>query len=83
MNQADRIRQHVKEKHIDVARKSGAKTIKIRVGDICIEIGLKNRPPAVAGALGTNMFEQFASVKTIGHEGPYLRANTVFTYELL
>ena len=83
MNHADRIRQHVKEKHIDVARKNGVKTIKIRVGDICSEMSLKNRPPAVAGALGTNMFEQFASVKTIGHEGPDVGANTVFTYELL
>lgn len=81
--QTNRIRQYIKEKYIDPARRRGAKTIIIKAGEISTEMRIKNGQPAVAGALGANKFEMFAAVETISHEGPIMGAGTVFTFQVL
>lgn len=79
---ADDIREHVIKRHIEPARKRGAKRIKIRAGDIHREMGLKDRMPAVCGALGTQIFLDDAGVSLIDREGPSQGANVFFTFSL-
>jgi hypothetical protein len=83
MSKADRIRNHVRERHIEPARKAGVKLVSIRVGDIIKEMGLMDGESAVASALGTVKFKNLASVQEVGHKGPMLGANAIFTFQLL
>jgi len=68
MTQADRIRQFTLSRDVEPARRAGLTTVTIRVGDIHDAMGLKSAQPAVAGALGSLKFLDFAGVKLISRE---------------
>lgn len=83
MSLADNIRSFVIETRIKPARAAGSRLVKIRVGDVHDEMGLRNRLPAVAAALGSRKLEILANVHRVAIEGPSQGANCVFTFELL
>lgn len=80
---ADKIRKYCNETRIIPAREKGEKFIKIRAGDIRNEMSLKNKMPAICGALQTLKFENYAKVKRISIEGPGSGMNCVMTFEIL
>jgi 5-methylcytosine-specific restriction enzyme B len=83
MNKADRIRRYAVDFIIAPARHRGDKTITIRVGDIADGMGLKNAEPNIAGAIGSNLFQQLAGVEKIGQEGPLMGRNCLLIFRIL
>ena len=59
MTQADAIRQFVNSTYIEPARLAGTKQVLVRAGTIHTAMGLKDRMPAVAGALGGALAHAF------------------------
>ena len=82
MTQAVGIRQFVDTQYVKPARASGTKQVTVRVGDVHAAMKLKDRMPAVAGALGAKVFETTYGVKCVGRTGPHNGANLTFTFEL-
>lgn len=82
MGLADEIREYVLVNYIEPARKRGESTVTVRAGDVHQAMGLKDRMPAVTGALGTIKFQSYANVRLICREGPHQGANLHLTYEV-
>ncbi len=82
MTQADDIRRFVMREYIEPARAKGLKIVQVRVGDVNSAMGLHSRQPAIAGALGADMFQSLAKVRLIDRKGPHQGANLVFTFGL-
>lgn len=83
MKLADRIRQYVLLNHIEPARQAGRTIVDVRVGDVHSSMGRQSRLPAVASALGANVFEDYARVRLVRREGPHMGANLVLAYKIL
>jgi 5-methylcytosine-specific restriction protein B len=82
MSLADEIRKYVLTMYIEPARRRGDRTVVVRAGDVHKRMGLTDRMPAVAGALGAKKFEEYANVQLIRREGPHQGANLCLTFEL-
>ena len=82
MGMADEVPEDVLVAYIKPARRRGESTVTVAAGDIHKAMGLKNRMPAVAGALGATKFEQYAGARLIRREGPHQGANLRLTFEL-
>lgn len=82
MTQADSIRQFVNATYIQPARAAGQKQTVVRVGDVHSAMKLKNRLPAVAGALGATLFEKTYRVKRQSRVGPQNGASLTFTFNI-
>jgi hypothetical protein len=83
--QADRIRNHVRLKYIDPARRKREALVSVRAGDVLKEMGLSNdRAPAVCGALKARKFREENNLVLEKLDGPPKKqATTVtFTYRL-
>lgn len=70
MSQAEWIRHYVITELIEPARAAGRGHIIVRSGDVHDALGLKNRMPAVCGALDAAIFEEQAQVKVVSRSGP-------------
>lgn len=84
--QADRIRDHVRQKYIEPARRRGESEVRVRAGDVRQQMRLdNNQAPAVCGALKARKFQQTNHLHLAKLEGPPKKmANTVvFTFRLL
>jgi len=83
--QADRIRNHVRVKYIDPARRKGEATVRVRAGDVLNEMGFGNdRAPAVCGALKARKFREENDLVLEKLDGPPKKQSTTvtFTYRL-
>ena len=85
MSQADEIRKHVYEKHIQPAKDRGDKSISVLAGNIANEMNLLERMPNVCQALGSIKLEKMYDVKTnIKSSAPSGQSSTTrFTYNIL
>jgi 5-methylcytosine-specific restriction protein B len=81
MGLADEIREYVLVNYIEPARRRGESTVTVRAGDVHQAMGLKDRMPAVAGAIGAAKFQSYANVRLIRREGPHQGANLFLTFE--
>ena len=82
---ADRVRDFVVESYVEPARSEGLQSIRVRAGDIDKALGFRyRRLPLVCSALRSRKFEEQASVRLVGEDGPPSGAstNTTFTFEL-
>ncbi len=70
MRLADRIRGHVIDEIIAPARRGGATAVAVRAGDVHAALGLKDRMPAVCGALDAAVFCETAGVVLKQRLGP-------------
>lgn len=77
---ADRIRRHVRVRHIDPARRDGRNTVTIRAGDVARELHLGNRVPAVCSALGSKLLLEQARLRLVERRGPRQSTTTEFRY---
>jgi hypothetical protein len=82
MSLADDIRNFVIAHYVAPARGAGQQDLQVRAGDVHRDMQLKNRMPAVCGALRSQLFAQSADVRLIRQDGPAQGANAVFFYRL-
>jgi hypothetical protein len=83
MTQADRIRQFALDHYVALARAEGRSEIIIRAGDIHRAMGLANAMPNVCSAIGSNKFNELASVTPGARTGPANGANARFHFSLV
>jgi len=82
MTLADEIRTFTYERYIRPARETGVRTVTVRAGDVSDAMGLKDRMPAVCGAIGSNKFLEQYQLRLVNREGPTSGANVFFTFEI-
>lgn len=63
---AEEIREYINKKYFEHARKTGAKEITLKAGDIASEIKMSSRQPAVCGAMNGERIQKNYNVKLIG-----------------
>jgi hypothetical protein len=79
MTQAESIRQHVQQRYIDPARRSGQTLVTVVAGDVHKELGLRNRFPSVCQAMESRLLERQAHVKVSSKQSPHSGRGTTFT----
>ena len=79
---ADQIRAYVNKEIIVPARQRGITIVHVKAGNVHAALGLKNRMPAVCGALDAAKFQDFAQVTVINRLGPLQGANAEWVFGL-
>ena len=79
---SDRVRDYVKRKYIDPAKKDGKKTLSIRAGDIHKELGFSRRIPVVCSALRSRKLSKNCDIELTYIGGPNNSTTTTYTYKL-
>jgi len=82
MRPSDRVRDHVKRKYIDPAKKDGKNSLSIRAGDIHKELGFSRRIPVVCSALRSRKLQKNCAVELTYIGGPNNSTTTTFTYKI-
>ena len=82
MRPSDRIRDHVKRKYIDPAKKDGKKSLSIRAYDIHKELGFSRRIPVVCSALRSRKLQKKCDIKLTYVGGPNNSTTTTCAYKL-
>ena len=82
MKVADEIREFAYKEYIKPAREHSQTQITISAGDVHDKMGLKNRMPAVTGALGKKIFERQYEVELTDRKGVTNGPNVFFTFLL-
>jgi hypothetical protein len=78
---SDRVRDHVKRKYIDPAKKDGKNSLSLRAGDIHKELGFSRRIPVVCSALRSRKLQKKCDIELTYVGGPNNSANTSFSYK--
>jgi hypothetical protein len=83
MSDAEKIRDHVREKYVIPAHRRKESRFSIRAGDVVRDLGLVGRTPAVCNALRGKKFWQSNNLRLIDISGPKSGQSTtvVCTYE--
>jgi hypothetical protein len=79
---SDRVREHVKRKYIDPAKKEGKKSLSIRAGEIHRELGFTRRIPVVCSALRSRKLQKICDIELTYVGGPNNSTTTTFAYKL-
>jgi hypothetical protein len=79
---SDRVRDYVKRKYVDPAKKAGKKSLSIRAGDIHKELGFTRRIPVVCSALRSRKFQNKCDIKLAYIDGHNNTTTAKFTYRL-
>jgi hypothetical protein len=79
---SDRVRDHVKRKYVDPAKKDGKTSVSIRAGNIHKELGFLRRIPVVCSALRSRKFQKECDIKLKYIDGPNNSTTTTFTFRL-
>jgi len=79
---SDRVRDYVKRKYINPAKKDGKETLSIRAGDIHKELGFSRRIPVVCSALRSRKFLKKCDIELTYVGEPNNSTTTTFTYRL-
>ena len=82
MRPSDRVRDHVKRKYIDPAKKDGKNSLSILAGDIHKELGFSRRIPVVCSALRSRKLQKKCDVELTYVGGPNNSTTTTFTYKI-
>ena len=82
---ADEIRQHVRSRYVEAARRSGQARFSVRCGTVEKELGMSNRIAHVCTALKTPKFLGPNGLRLVETSGPPSGTSTtvVYTYEFL
>jgi len=79
---SDWVRDHVKRKYIDPAKKDGKNSLSIRAGDIHKELGFSRRIPVVCSALRSRKLQKKCDIELTYVGGPNNSTTTTFAYKL-
>ena len=82
LSPSDRVRNHVKRKYIDPAKKDGKKSLSIRAGDVHKELGFSRRIPVVCSALRSRKLQKKSDIELTYVGGPNNSTTTTFSYKL-
>jgi len=82
MRPSDRVRDHVKRKYIDPAKKEGKNSLSMRAGDIHKELGFSRRIPVVCSALRSRKLQKKCDIELTYVGGPNNSTTTTFTFRL-
>ena len=82
LSPSDRVRNHVKRKYIDPAKKDGKKSVSIRAGDVHKELGFSRRIPVVCSALRSRKLQKKCDIELTYVGGPNNSTTTTFAYKL-
>jgi len=77
---SERVRDHVKRKYIDPAKKMGKKSVSMLAGNIHKELGFSRRIPVVCSALRSRKFQRNCNIELSYVDGPNNSTTTKFTY---
>jgi 5-methylcytosine-specific restriction enzyme B len=79
---ADLVREYVLYDTIVPARRAGRIEVTVRAGDVHAAMHLKDRMPAVCGALDAEKFLDLAQVNLVARSGPHQGANAQWVFRL-
>lgn len=79
---SDQVREHVKRKYINPAKKAGKKSLSLRAGDIHRELGFTRRIPVVCSALRSRKLQKNCDIKLSYIDGHNNTTTATFTYRL-
>ena len=79
---SERVREHVKRKYIDPAKKAGKASLSIRAGDIHRELGFLRRIPVVCSALRSRKLQKNCDIELAYVDGTNNTTAATFTYRL-
>ena len=74
------IRQHVLDRYVLPARRSGQKEVRVGVREVARALKLKQRYPTICFALKSRLFLNQACVELTGVEGPPSGQSSTVTY---
>lgn len=73
------IRDHLRKKYFEPARRRHESLVTVRAGDIHRELGLQNRVPNVCQVMESRLLEKEANVKVSSKQGPPSGRGTTVT----
>lgn len=73
------IREHLRKKYFEPARRRHESLVTVRAGDIHRELGLQNRVPNVCQVMESRLLEREANVKVCSKQGPPSGRGTTVT----
>lgn len=76
---AQSIRDYLRARHFEPARKRKETLVTLRAGDIHRELGLRNRVPNVCQVMESRLLEKEAGVKVSSKQGPPSGRGTTLT----
>ena len=79
---SEQVRDYVKRKYVDPAKKAGKKSLSLRAGDIHRELGFTRRIPVVCSALRSRKFQKKCDIKLSYIDGHNNTTAATFTYRL-
>ena len=79
---SDRVRDHVKRKYVDPAKKAGKKSLSIQAGNIHRELGFIRRIPVVCSALRSRKSKKNCNIEPAYVDGHNNTPTAKFTYRL-
>jgi hypothetical protein len=79
---SERVREYVKHKYVDPAKKAGKKSLSIRAGDIHRELGFLRRIPVVCSALRSRKLQKNCDIELAYVDGINNTTAATFTYRL-
>jgi hypothetical protein len=82
MPPSERVRDHVKRKYVDPAKKAGKESLSIQAGDIHRELGFSRRIPVVCSALRSRKFQKNCGIELAYVDGHNNTTTAKFTYRL-
>ena len=83
MSTADEIRAYAMAHFIAPARRWGKRTVVFGANDIAKGLKLKNRFPNICSSIDSTKFQQLASVKMVGRDGPKHSSSVRWKFELI
>src|SRR5579863_2772231 len=76
---AKMIREYIRTRYLEPARKRRETLVTLRAGDIHRELGLRNRVPNVCQVMESRLLEKEAGVKISSKQGPPSGRGTTLT----
>lgn len=77
---SDQIREHVRRKHVEVARRANQSQFEVRAGTVERELGMTNRTPQVCSALRSRKFLEANGLTLVRQDGPPSGMSTSVTF---
>ena len=83
MTLADRIRGYVNQAVIEPARRAGRTEVVLVAGDVHKDMGLRDRMPAICGALDARRFQDEFRVVLARRSGPKYSSTATWYFSLV
>lgn len=79
---ADEIRSTAFRHFVEPARTRGETTIMINAGELADKLRVRDRMPAICGAIGANKFKDEFGLELLSRTGPQSGRSATFTFKI-